>query len=855
MRFLLSCTDSRSNARGGGEMRNRISSNGIAAFVCTLALLSVVLATNTIGVSETYASDLRPGERPGQRVLLPNQWYLDPVGDQRQLGDFPMNMKLSPDGRHLAVLHCGSGEHELMVFETARMRLISRTAFPNSYYGLVFSSDGAKIHISGGESEVIHVFNFADGYLYAPETVRIAPERERKVPGGMDMDPDGTLLAATENWGNAIDIIDVGSLKVIARVPFENEARPYDCKFSRDGKTLYASLWGKAAVAVIDVLAPNANPPDRIPTGDHPNELALSADGNRLFVANANANTVSVIDTTARRVIETLNTALYPNSLEGSTPNSLDFSPDGTQLFVANADNNSIVVFDISQSGGSRPMGFIPVGWYPTSVRVSKDSETVYVANGKGFSPVANPQGPNPYLRVGKRRTFEQHIKLMLPGTLSVVPMPTAEEFSDYTARVYACSPYREDREPVAAPSRGNPVPAKVGGPSPIKHCIYIIKENRTYDQVFGDMREGNGDPSLCLFPEEYTPNHHAIAREFVLLDNFYVESQVSADGHEWSTGAYATDFVQKTWPSSYGGHGLTYPSEGLFPTAFPSAGYIWDKCREANVSYRSYGEFIENAAQVGEPGSTNVETLKGHFDPYFRGYDLEYLDIDRAKRFIKEFEELVAKRELPQFIIMQLPNDHTSGTKAGSYTPRAMVADNDLALGMVVEAISKSPVWKETAIFVVEDDAQNGPDHVDAHRTVALVASPYTRGRGKDSTFYSTASMLRTMELILGLQPMSQFDAGARPMYAAFNSRPDSRPYKCRPVSEEMRFRKNTPDAWGVELSAKLNLEKQDAADDILFNEIIWRSIKGADSPMPPPVRAAFVRPIESDGDSEPRS
>jgi phospholipase C len=341
-----------------------------------------------------------------------------------------------------------------------------------------------------------------------------------------------------------------------------------------------------------------------------------------------------------------------------------------------------------------------------------------------------------------------------------------------------------------------------VGDASPIKHCIYIIKENRTYDQVLGDMPEGNGNGDLCLFPEKYTPNHHALAREFVLLDNFYVESQVSADGHEWSTGAYATDFVQKTWPSSYGGHGLRYPSEGAFPIAFPTAGYIWDRCHQAGVSYRSYGEFIDNAREVGKPGTTNVESLKNHFDPYFRSYDLDYLDIDRAARFIDEFETFVNSGTLPQFIIMRLPNDHTAGTKIGSHTPRAMVADNDLALGMVVEAVSRSAIWKETAIFVVEDDAQNGPDHVDAHRTVAFVASPYTHGRGRDSTFYSTASMLRTMELILGLEPMSQFDAGARPMYNAFHSTPDTRPYECRPVPEEMRSRRNSPDMWGTEQS-----------------------------------------------------
>jgi len=827
-------------------MRNRNSSDSSLLRIWLASLTVVLTCVTHTANTETGIGRALPGERPGQRILLPNQSYLDPAGDQRQLGDFPMNMRLSPDGRYLAVLHCGAGEHELMVVETAGMRVTSRVVMPNCYYGVAFSRDGSKVYISGGESEVVYVYNFAHGYLYGPTTVRVAPEREQRVPGGIDTSPDGTLLALTENWGDAVDIVDLATRQVIARVSFEKESRPYDCKFSPDGKKLYVSLWGKAAVAFIDIVAPTNAVLKTVKTGDHPNEIALTTDGKRLFVANANSNTVSVIDTSAGRVIETLNTALYPDSLEGSTPNSLDISPDGRSLFVANADNNSVAVFDISRPGQSSSLGFIPVGWYPTSVRVSNDGNTIYVANGKGFSPVANPQGPNPYWRTDRRRTFEQHIKLMLPGTLSIVPMPSAAQFREYTSRVYACSPYRQDKQPVSEPPAGNPVPARVGDASPIKHCIYIIKENRTYDQVLGDMPEGNGDPDLCLFPEKYTPNHHALAREFVLLDNFYVESQVSADGHEWSTGAYATDFVQKTWPSVYGDHGLRYPSEGAFPIAFPSAGYIWDRCREAGVSYRSYGEFIDNAREVGKPGTTNVESLEGHFDPYFRSYDLDYLDIDRAARFIEEFETFVAKGTLPQFIIMRLPNDHTAGTRIGSYTPRAMVADNDLALGMVVEAVSKSPVWKETAIFVVEDDAQNGPDHVDAHRTVAFVASPYTRGRGRDSTFYSTASMLRTMELILGLQPMSQFDAGARPMYNAFHSTPDTRPYRCRPVPEDIRSRRNSPDAWGVDLSAKLNLRKEDAAHDILFNEIIWRSIKGADSPMPAPVRAAFVRPVE---------
>lgn len=790
-------------------------------------------------------SSIRPGEPPNGRVLLPNQWFLDPAGDHRPLGDFPMNMQLSPDGKYLAVLHCGAGDHEVTVFETEAMQRLSRTLLPNAYYGIVFSRDASRLYLSGGESEVVHIFQFASGYLFAPESIRLAPENDRRVPCGIALSPNGRRMIVCETWGNAVCLVDLDTRTLAHRLQLAKEKRPYDCKFSTDGTTAYVSLWGAAAVAVISVEPDKLALKTTIPTGDHPNELAISSDGMRLFVANANVNTVSVVSTSSGRIEETLNTALYPDAPEGSTPNSLAISPDGTRLYIANADNNALAVFNIATAGKSEALGFIPVGWYPTSVRVSNDGATLFVANSKGFSPVANAQGPNPYWRDDARRSFDQHIKLLLPGTLSIIPAPSSEQYAAYTARVYACSPYRPDKQPSVKPEAGNPVPARVGDASPIKYCIYILKENRTYDQMLGDMPEGNGDAGLCLFPEPFTPNHHALAREFVLLDNFYVESQVSADGHEWSTAAYATDFVQKTWPSNYGGHGLTYPSEGMWPIASPSAGYIWDKCREAGVSYRSYGEFTDAPADRKRPSTTNIESLQGCFDPQFRGWDLEYPDVDRVKRFIEEFQTFVQKGNLPRFIILRLPNDHTSGTKEGCWTPRAMVADNDLALGMIIEAVSNSAVWKETAIFVVEDDAQNGPDHIDAHRTVAFVASPYTRHRERDNTFYSTASMLRTMELILGLQPMSQYDAGARPMYNTFLSTPDLTPYTCRPVSEEMRSQRNSPDAWGGELSAQLDLTKEDAADDILFNEVIWRAVKGPDSPMPPPVRAAFVHPV----------
>jgi hypothetical protein len=432
--------------------------------------------------------------------------------------------------------------------------------------------------------------------------------------------------------------------------------------------------------------------------------------------------------------------------------------------------------------------------------------------------------------------------------------VPDERELATLTGRAYRCSPL----EPAAAVRsdarrpKDSPIPARPGEPSPIRYCIYVIKENRTYDQVFGDDPRGNGDPELCLFPEVVTPNHHALAREFVLLDNFYVESEVSADGHEWTMGAYASDFVERTWPVTYGGKGevevdgrelgLGYPSEGNYAIAEPKSGYLWDRAREAGVSYRSYGEFVDNGRTPVDPATARLDALQGCFDPYFRSYDLDYPDVKRTQRFLEELAGFEAAGEMPQLCVVRLPNDHTSGTRAGRLTPRAYVADNDLALGLLLEGLSRSRFWREMAVFVVEDDAQNGPDHVDAHRTVALVAGPYVKRGAVVSAMYSTSSMLRTMELILGLEPMTQFDAAALPMYACFTAEPDFTPYVHRPATWPLDER-NAPTAWGAELSERFDLAREDAADDLELNEVVWRSIRGPDSAMPAPRRAAFVR------------
>jgi YVTN family beta-propeller protein len=789
-----------------------------------------------------------PGMQPTGQVLLPMQWSLQPAGRQIALGDFPVNIAMHPTQPFAAVLNAGYGAHGIEIVDLARSQVVFSVTLPQCFYGLCFDPEGKQLFASGAEHEVVHVFKFADGYLSDHREVRIADVKTKGVPAGVSRSKDGRTLYVANAWGGTLSLVPLEQPTQLKHMALEKESYPYATLPTKDGKCLYVSLWGKAGVAVVNLetLSLEAT----WPTESHPTEMALSADESLLYIACADSNHVIVFDTKTSRAVESISSALYPKSPHGSTPNSLALSPDGKVLLIANADNNNIAVIDVAERGESRSLGFIPVGWYPTSVRFGVDGR-IYVANGKGLTSKANRHGPNPLAE--PPASVREYIAGLFRGTLSVIDAPSPADMARYTRQAYACSPLRDDNATVSQPREaGNPVPIRVGDPSPIKHCIYVIKENRTYDQVFGDVPEGNGDRGLCIFPESVTPNHHKLVKQFVLLDNFYVESEVSADGHEWSMAAYATDFVEKSWPLNYreGGKGkITYPSEGNLPVAFPSSGYIWDRCKQAGVSYRSYGEFITTSKTPGAPAKAKVDALEGHFDPLYRGWDLDYPDVKRADRFIEELRGFEQAGEMPRFIVLRLPNDHTQGTVRGKPTPTAMVADNDLALGRVVEAVSRSRFWKETAMFVVEDDAQNGSDHVDAHRTVALVISPWTKRHQVDSTMYSTASMLRTMELILGLEPMTQFDAAAAPMYASFSATADPTSFTHVPASASLAA-VNPFDAWGGELSDSLDFSKEDAADDLLLNEVVWHSVRGPDSPMPPPVRASFVFPLRGDDD-----
>lgn len=862
----------------------------VTTLACVLLLGCAPGTQNRSGLVRTQggSDNVRPGRQADGTTLLHNQWSLKPAGRQVPLGDFPVNCAVHPAGKYAAVLHCGHGTHEIRVVDVAQGKVVATQPVREAFYGLAFSADGKTLYCSGASDEVVrqYAFSEADGSLAVGRAIVLRPSEQRAIPAGLTTDRTGKRLFVANVWAHRVTQVTLGATMVAKDIPLGTNATaigtapvqpsadfdrasiekraqaslypsgpgdtfPYTCVFDDQKEILYVSLWAQAAIAVVDLKSEAVRALWR--AEDHPCEMVLSRDGKFLFVANANRNTVTVFDTTAGKPVETIWAALHPHSPPGSTPNSLALSPDEKTLFVANADNNTVAVFNIEKPGKSRSLGFIPTGWYPTSVRVTPDGKTLLIANGRGTSSRANPKGPQP----GVRRTpTVEYIGGLFRGTLSLIPIGDRQQFSKdlarYTADAYRCSPLRADLAATAKRPPGNPVPSRPGAATPIKYCVYIIKENRTYDQVLGDMREGKGDPSLCLFPEKISPNHHKLAREFILFDNFYVNSEVSADGHEWSMGAYATDFVKKSWPMSYG-HNRSgkypYPSEGGYAIAAPAGGYLWDRAREAGVTYHSFGEWVANGSTPESPGRAKAKALEGHFDPYFRSFDMAYPDVKRAERYISELRRFEREGELPRLQFIRLPNDHTSGATVGTRTPIAHMADNDLAFGRVIEALTHSKFWPQMAIFVLEDDAQNGPDHIDAHRSIAYVISPYAKRGVVDSTMYSTTSMLRTMELILGMAPMSQYDAAARPMYSCFQAKPDLRPYTHLPANVDMDER-NVAGAWGSDF--EMNLAVEDAADDLLLNEVVWRAIKGPDSPMPTPMRAGFVMAADDDDDEE---
>lgn len=800
----------------------------------------------------------RPGRQRGGETLLPNGWRIAPAGRHVQVGDLPLNMAPSPDGRYIIITNNGWSKPTLTVFDTKTEQVINRVSVDHAWFGLVWHPDGTRIFSAGAAENTIHEFAWSDGELKDAGVIAVGlPERRIASEllnagfiGGLAIAPDGNRLYAAHVFGQAVSAIDLRTRRETHKAALD--AEPYTCLLSQDGRTLFVSLWGGAKVLMFaaDTLAPLGE----VAVGGHPNSMLLSRDGARLFVACANTNAVWVIDLTTRTAVEQISVALYPDSPVGTTPNSLALSPDGATMLVANADNNNVAMVDVRKPGAILVSGWVPVGWYPTSVLFSADASRVFVLDGKGLTSDRNLRGPQP----GGVRLEGQYTGNMLQGALSIITTPEPAVLAAMTRRVYQLSPYTATRRmaPADAPI-ASPIPRRVGGSSPIKHVFYVIRENRTYDQILGDLPRGNGDPSLTLFGEQVTPNAHAIARDFTLFDNFYVDAEVSYDGHAFSTAAYATDVVEKLWPTNYGSRGTPYLSEGGYKRrgeygnfSAPPLGYIWDFAKRAGISVRSYGEFAAWPRRGG-PVRATVPGLEGLVHPAFPPFDLAVPDAERADIWMEEFRTFERDGTLPRLSIIRLGNDHTSGTSPGTPTPRAMVADNDVALGRIVEAISHSRYWRESVILVVEDDAQNGPDHIDAHRSVLLSISPFSRRRSVDSTLYTTSGVLRTIELILGLPPMSQYDAAATPMYNPFQSTPDAAPFTRLPARVPLDER-NDWSSPGASASLKMNLREADRAPELALNEILWQSIHGAGSVMPPPRRTGFIRPIGGEEDDE---
>src|SRR5580700_1801460 len=814
---------------------------------------AIFAATILIAAAVVSSSQPAPREQVGPLrdggFLLNSGWRVKPAGTEIPLDTLPLSSVLSKDGRFLIVLNGGYNPPSLSVLDTKDGHEVGRTPVTDAWLGMSLSPNGKTLWVGGGSQASVYEFSFDENGKLAPtrtfEIVKGAERSARDFIGGVAIAPDGHLLYACDLYHDAVVVINSQSGTVIDR--FKTGRRPYRILFNPDGKSFYVTSWADGSLyhhqtsngALVQTLRLGAHPTDMI-WRDRATRAEEGEDGAqqasfkaRIFVSAANTNSVyavGVSDSGDLRVVETINVSTTPNHPLGMTPSALAISADQSRLYVVCSDANAAAVVDVT-AARSQVLGFVPTGWYPTAANALADGRLV-VLNGKGSRSYPNPNGPNP--AKPQNSLTIQYVAHMQTGSASFISPLTDESLASYTAEVKSNSPYTDQKL--------DEIPA--GIPAAIQHVLYIVKENRSYDQVLGDIGKGESDPSLCLFKENVSPNHHKLAREFVLFDNFYVNSDVSADGHNWSTSAIANDFVVKMWPGNYAKRNPNYDFEGGEPAAYPPAGYLWTNAGSAGLSMRNYGYWVENKKEPSEGGIQIDKVL----DPVlakvtnmkYRSFDLDYPDVKRAQTFLDDLTQFESANQMPALMIMRLGNDHTSATAPGKIAPLAAFADNDYALGMIVEGLSRSKFWASTAIFVLEDDAQNGPDHVDSHRSPAFLISPYTRRGTIDSNMYNTTSMLRTMELILHMRPMTHFDAGARPMFASFTQQASTAPYQAEKPRISLEER-NPANSSTAARSARLDFSKEDLNDDDELNDILWRAIRGTDPP--PPVRSLFGR------------
>jgi YVTN family beta-propeller protein len=847
------------------------------------------------------------GSAGPNRWVTPANQILTPAGRQVELpGMRPQAMALSPDGRLLAV----SGKTpELVLIDPRTGAIRQRVALPSekdkdaapdpvsgnilepdkdgqvSFTGLVFSPDGRRIYLSNVNGSV-KVFSVdREGQVAGLFTIALpqanALGRKPEIPAGLALTPDGRRLFVVLNLTNQLAEFETQHGTLLRR--WDVGVAPFDVVVS--GRKAYVSNWGgrrpgtndltgpagrgttvrvdpvrhiasEGSVSVVDLVSGRVT--REIITGLHASALALSPSGRHLVVANAASDTLSVIDTRTDAVVETIWTRQTPADLFGAAPNALAFDGSGRTLYACNGSQNAVAVIRFDP-GESKLEGLIPVGWYPGAIVHDPARAAIYVANIKGIGSTRKTEPAEaPKFKVS------QYF-----GTVSLVPEPSRRQLERHTRvalRNFRHAAVQAARLPARPGQPPRPVPERSGEPSVFKHVVYIIKENRTYDQVFGDLPQGNGDPSLCVFGERFTPNQHKMVREFVLLDNTYCSGILSADGHQWADTGITTDYMEK----SFAGFPRSYP-DGMEDTdvdaiAYAPSGFIWDNVLAHGKTLRDYGEFAitdkswKDPARKGKPkwmdhyrefkdgtdtirlsSRPAVESLRPHLNTNTVGWDMDVPDVFRAAEFIKDLRRFEAKGEMPNFILICLPNDHTSGTAAGAPTPAAQVADNDLAFGQIVEALSRSPFWKETCIFAIEDDPQAGWDHVSGYRTTAYVISPYTRRGEVVSTQYNQTSLLRTMELMLGLPPMNQLVASATPMSDCFKAEPDFTPFTS--VTNNIPLDEMNPEPKKVAdpllrrnayVSARLPLELPDRCPEDVFNRILWHAMKGSQAPYP---------------------
>jgi len=767
-----------------------------------------LLALPALAGAALLATRLVPGSLPDGSTLLPSGWRIRPAGRVVPVGTLPLNLVTLSDGS-VIVTNDGYGENSVMRIDPVRARVVWNVTLPAAWLGLARTGRDWRdtVWASGGATNRVYRFAWQGGASWIRDSVALADSGAKLFTAGLALLQRQGLVAVVGNLSDSVYFIDAATLERRGVVAVGH--RPYTAV--ANGSTLYVSNWGDSTLSVIDL---SVSPPvsrSAVFVGPHPSALALR--GSDLFVALAGANGVARVDLATGQVREQLTVALASHAPPGSDPNALALSPDGRTLYVAMAGSNAVAVVRLGAKG-MRVAGLIPAGWYPTAVATSGDGRTLYVANGKGNSSGANPDGT--------------YIGNVITGSLSIIPVPDSAGLRRYTSQVYALSPFSNARlGPTVRPS---------DRPPELKHVVYIIRENRTYDQVLGDVARGNGDARLAIFDNAVTPNAHAIAARWVLFDNFYVNGEVSADGHEWTDRGYASDYNEKTWPQIYSSRREWDLTSGE-DLANPGGTYLWDAAQRNRLWVVNFGEMTESDddSTSTRTGRTNISGLKDITAANYPGFVLAIADTTRARLFADSVTSWDRQNRFPDLVVLWLPRDHTLGRQASRPTPRAMVADNDLALGLIVERLSQSPAWASLAVFVLEDDAQNGPDHVDAHRSVLLVASPYARRDAVDSTFYTTASVLRTIEGILGLPPLSQYDAGATPLWNAFTRRPDSTSFVHLP--DTWPLHELNPSAFRSRIPAR-DLAGADEADEMELNREIWESVRPGER-MPAPRRA----------------